>query len=182
MCVGAIASDGQADERAGFSLINSIVVAGFLCAMVAMILARTVTKDLHRYNAVELTVRRLNRAFWKLVENSAQEEIQEDYGWRLLYADVFRSPQSPMFLAVTVGSGAQLAAMAGSTLVFALLGFLSPSNRGSLSTVMIVCWTLFGFVAGYVSSRLYVTVRGAAWKQNVLLTATAFPGCFAVSY
>ncbi len=30
------------------------------------------------------------------------------------------------------------------TTVFALLGFLSPSNRGSLATVMIVCWTFFG--------------------------------------
>ena len=34
--------------------------------------------------------------------------------------------------------------MVSVTLVFALLGFLSPSNRGSLATVMIVCWTLFG--------------------------------------
>lgn len=29
-------------------------------------------------------------------------------------------------------------------LVFALLGFLSPSNRGSLATVMMICWTFFG--------------------------------------
>lgn len=34
------------------------------------------------------------------------------------------------------------------SLVFALLGFLSPSNRGSLATVMMVCWTIFG---GFVS-------------------------------
>jgi hypothetical protein len=80
-----------------------------------------------------------------------------------------------MLLSVMVGSGAQLAAMAGSTLLFALFGFLSPSNRGALSTVMLVCWTLFGFVAGYVSSRLYVTLRGDAWKRNLFVTATAFP-------
>jgi len=29
-------------------------------------------------------------------------------------------------------------------IVFALFGFLSPSNRGSLATVMMVCWSLFG--------------------------------------
>jgi len=34
------------------------------------------------------------------------------------------------------------------SLVFALLGFLSPSNRGSLATVMMICWTIFG---GFVS-------------------------------
>lgn len=68
-----------------------------------------------------------------------------------------------MVLSVLVGNGAQLCAMVGVTLgplssrlrsdfsanlllysVFALLGFLSPSNRGSLATVMMVCWTFFG--------------------------------------
>ena len=66
-----------------------------------------------------------------------------------------------MVLSIMVGNGAQLCAMVGVTLggstrsyssltwlilypVFALLGFLSPSNRGSLGTVMMVCWTLFG--------------------------------------
>lgn len=68
-----------------------------------------------------------------------------------------------MVLAVLVGNGSQLCAMVGVTLgrlpcsnhsaishayptssVFALLGFLSPSNRGSLATVMMVCWTFFG--------------------------------------
>lgn len=59
--------------------------------------------------------------------------------------------------------------------VFALLGFLSPSNRGALSTVMVVCWTLFGFVAGYVSSRLYVTMKGDAIRKNIIYTALVFP-------
>jgi len=67
-----------------------------------------------------------------------------------------------MVLSVMVGNGTQLCAMCAVTLgnffnprpfiyylinfpiVFALLGFLSPSNRGSLATVMMVCWTLFG--------------------------------------
>jgi transmembrane 9 superfamily member 2/4 len=67
-----------------------------------------------------------------------------------------------MMLAVLVGNGAQLCSMAAVTLgwafllqlqmishitlplVFALLGFLSPSNRGSLATVMMVCWSIFG--------------------------------------
>ena len=47
-------------------------------------------------------------------------------------------------------------------LVFALLGFLSPSNRGSLATVMMICWTFFGrFVCrlgsvGSLSSRWHI--------------------------
>lgn len=42
-----------------------------------------------------------------------------------------------MLMAIVVGSGAQLAAMAAVTILFALFGFLSPSNRGSLPTVMV---------------------------------------------
>lgn len=88
--------------------------------------------------------------------------MQEDWGWKLVHGEVFRTPQNPMILSILVGNGAQLFAMVGVTLrssfdhcirrhcidpivlVFALLGFLSPSNRGSLATVMMVCWTFFG--------------------------------------
>ena len=80
-----------------------------------------------------------------------------------------------MLLSIAVGSGAQLSAMSVVTLVFALFGFLSPSNRGSLPSVMIACWTLFGSISGYVSSRLYTTIGGAAWKRNVFFTAITFP-------
>ena len=91
-----------------------------------------------------------------------QEDVQEDFGWKLVHGEVFRQPANPMILAVLSGSGAQLCVMVGVTLgkalvsslmtdkltsgptVFALLGFLSPSNRGSLATVMMLFWTCFG--------------------------------------
>ena len=38
----------------------------------------------------------------------AQEDIQEDFGWKLVHGDVFRPPTCTMLLAVCVGSGAQL--------------------------------------------------------------------------
>lgn len=59
--------------------------------------------------------------------------------------------------------------------VFALLGFLSPSNRGSLATMMIVFWTLFGSVGGYVSARVYASLGGTERKKNAFLTATILP-------
>lgn len=141
-----------------FSLVNSIVIVAFLCIMVAMILMRTVQRDVSRYNAIDLS-----------------EDVQEDFGWKLVHGEVFRPPQHAMLLSIMVGSGAQLAAMASVTLVFALLGFLSPSNRGSLATVMIVCWTFFGSIAGYFSSRVYASLDGEQWRRNIFLTATLFP-------
>ena len=49
----------------------------------------------------------------------------------------------------------QVLGMTVVTMVFAVFGFLSPSNRGALMTAMIILFTLMGIVAGLVSSRLY---------------------------
>ncbi|KAH9929506.1 endosomal P24A protein [Epithele typhae] len=141
-----------------FSLINSIIVVVFLCLMVSMILVRTVSRDISRYNAIDLS-----------------EDVQEDWGWKLVHGEVFRMPGNPMALSVIVGNGAQLCAMVGVTLVFALLGFLSPSNRGSLATVMVVCWTFFGGIAGYISSRVYASLGGTNKRRNSFFTATIMP-------
>ncbi|KAI8993096.1 Nonaspanin [Trametes punicea] len=141
-----------------FSLINAVIVVVFLCVMVSMILVRTVSRDISRYNAIDLS-----------------EDVQEDWGWKLVHGEVFRTPQNPMVLSVLVGNGAQLCAMVAVTLVFALLGFLSPSNRGSLATVMMICWTFFGGIGGYVSSRVYASLGGTNKRRNTFFTATIMP-------
>ena len=74
-----------------------------------------------------------------------------------------------------VGTGAQLLGMASVTLLFALLGFLSPSNRGALGTTMVVTWTLFASLAGYFATRLHISFGREEWKKCVALTATCFP-------
>lgn len=61
-----------------FSLINSIVIVSFLCVMVAMILVRSVSRDISRYNAIDL-----------------DEDVQEDFGWKLIHGEVFRPPNHP---------------------------------------------------------------------------------------
>ncbi|KAJ2918522.1 hypothetical protein MD484_g1852, partial [Candolleomyces efflorescens] len=141
-----------------FSLINSSAIVIFLCVMVSMILFRSVSKDISRYNASDLS-----------------EDIHEDWGWKLVHGEVFRTPRNPLILSVLVGNGAQLCSMVGVTLVFALLGFLSPSNRGSLATVMMVCWSLFGAIGGYFSARVYASVGGQNRRKNAFLTATILP-------
>lgn len=141
-----------------FSLINALVIVGVLCFMVSMILYRTISKDILRYNAIDLA-----------------EDIQEDYGWKLVHGEVFRAPQRPMTLSVSIGNGVHLLCMSVVTLVFALFGFLSPSNRGSLATVLLLCWTIFGGISGYISARVYASLGGEQWKPNLVLTAVLFP-------
>lgn len=141
-----------------FSLINSLVIVIFLCVMVAMVLLRTVSRDISRYNAIDFS-----------------EDVQEDWGWKLVHGEVFRTPQYPMLLAAMIGNGAQLCAMCAVTLVFALFGFLSPSNRGSLATIMMVCWSFFGGIGGYYSSRIYASLGGRDRRKTAFVTATVLP-------
>jgi transmembrane 9 superfamily protein 2/4 len=141
-----------------FSLVNSIVIVVFLLVMVSMILLRSVARDISRYNAIDMS-----------------EDVQEDWGWKLVHGEVFRSPAHPMLLGIMSGNGAQLCSMVGVTLVFALLGFLSPSNRGSLATVMMVCFSFFGCIGGYVSSRVYSSLGGMEKRKNAFITATGLP-------
>ncbi|KAG8182614.1 hypothetical protein JTE90_021750 [Oedothorax gibbosus] len=142
-----------------FSILNSLVIVLFLTGMVAMILLRTLHKDIARYNQIE-----------------SVDDAQEEFGWKLVHGDVFRPPRKGMLLAVLLGSGVQVFFMALITLFFACLGFLSPANRGALMTCAMVLYVCLGTPAGYVSARMYKAFGGIKWKSNVLLTSTLCPG------
>jgi len=139
--------------------MGSLVIVLFLSGMVAMILLRTLHKDIARYNQIE-----------------SGEDAQEEFGWKLVHGDVFRPPRKGMLLSVFLGSGVQIIAMSGITLVFACLGFLSPANRGAMMTCALVLYVCLGTPAGYVSSRIYKSFGGEKWKSNVLLTSMLCPG------
>ncbi|KAI5070386.1 hypothetical protein GOP47_0014729 [Adiantum capillus-veneris] len=146
------------DQIHWFSILNSLMIVLFLSGMVAMIMMRTLYQDIARYNQLE-----------------TQEEAQEETGWKLVHADVFRPPSNAGLLCVYVGSGVQFLGMTGVTMVFAALGFLSPANRGGLMTAMLFLWVLMGLLAGYSSSRLFKMFKGTEWKKNTIRTAFLFP-------
>ncbi|CAI2357920.1 unnamed protein product [Caenorhabditis sp. 36 PRJEB53466] len=142
-----------------FSIMNSLVIVLFLTGMVGMIIMRTLHRDIDRYNRLD-----------------TEEDAQEEFGWKLVHGDVFRTPRYPMLLSVFIGAGCQTLLMVSVTLVFACLGFLSPANRGSLITFALFFYVLFGVVAGYISARLYKTFEGIHWKTNLVMTAFLVPG------
>ncbi|KAG2305685.1 hypothetical protein Bca52824_025433 [Brassica carinata] len=63
------------DQIHWFSIINSLMIVLFLSGMVAMIMMRTLYKDISNYNQLE-----------------TQDEAQEETGWKLVHGDVFRPP------------------------------------------------------------------------------------------
>lgn len=142
------------------------MVVLFLTGVVAMIMLRTLHKDISSYN-----------------EMQTLEEAQEESGWKLVHGDVFRPPStSPMFLSVLVGSGAQILAMTVSSMVCALFGLTSPSNRGALVTTLLLLYVFMGSIAGYTSARVYKLCHGKEWKKNTFLTAGFFPGIIGTIY
>ncbi|KAF7715201.1 Transmembrane 9 superfamily protein [Penicillium ucsense] len=155
-----------------FSLINSAVFVVFLVATVSMILVRALKKDIARYNRLDqIDLDDLNGS-----SGAVEDGIQEDSGWKLVHGDVFRCPQSPLLLSILLGNGAQIFMMTGVTVVFALLGLLSPANRGFLATAILLISALFGAIGGYVSSRVYKSFGGEAWKRNIIMTPLLLPG------
>ena len=154
-----------------FSLINSTVIVFFLVGTVSAILTRALRRDFARYNRLDT----FNLDDFSAADNP-DEAVQEDSGWKLVHGDVFRPPPSTLLLSVFLGNGAQLFLMTGITILFALFGFLSPSNRGSLSTAVLVLYCFLGIVGGYVSARSYKTFGGEAWKRNIILTPVFVPG------
>ena len=74
-----------------------------LTGMIAMILLRALHKDIARYNSL-----------------ADEDGAQEDFGWKLVHADVFRPPYQRMLLAIMIGNGAQMLCMTAVTLGMSL--------------------------------------------------------------
>lgn len=148
------------DQIHWFSILNSIMIALFLTGMIALIMLRTLHREIAEYNQI-----------------STSEEAQEESGWKLVHGDVFRPPTtSPTLFSVFVGTGVQVCMMAAITMAVALLGLLSPANRGSLLTTLLLLFVFMGSFAGYFASRTYKMFRGKDWKRTTLLTAFCYPG------
>lgn len=139
-----------------FSIINSFITVLFLSAIFGVIIVRTLSQDIAKYNEED-------------------DDDVEPTGWKLVHGDVFRSPPYFTMLATFTGTGVQLIGVTTVTIGLALVGMLSPSSRGALMTVAIVVWLLMGLIAGYHSARLYKTMGGQQWKTSAIYTAFTFP-------
>lgn len=155
-------NNNGADDVHWFSIINSLLIVVFLTGMVAMILMRTLHRDLNRYNRVPT--------------DAEKAEEREETGWKLVHGDVFRAPSYPMFFAVTVGTGSQTLFMSIATITFAAMGFLSPANRGALMIALLLLFMFLGIMAGYMSARTYKMFGGQHWQRCTLMTALFYPG------
>lgn len=148
------------------ALINTTILVFTLGAFCALTLMRMLRRDIASINSIDLT----------------SDDIPDEIGWKLVAGDVFRAPRHPQGFALAVGSGAQILTTVLATLTLAVLGFLSPANRGSFVTALLLFNTVLGGVGGYVSAVVYKICGGVKWKVNLLLTPLVVPAIVFVMF
>ncbi|OAA37431.1 Nonaspanin (TM9SF) [Metarhizium rileyi] len=182
------------------AIVNSLIICGLLTGVVMIILAKTIRTDIQGFKDTmaedgklgsRLKSRSGNRTpKEKLglldqdggeVENdgdvSCDDEALEDVtGWKLLHADVFRTPRFGNLLAPLVGSGMQLVFMAVGLVLLSALGVLNPSFRGGFISVGVGLFIFAGLFSGYFSARVFKSFDGKDYSANALITALLFPG------
>jgi len=154
-------NDGIPSKVHWLSIANSLVIVVVLSAMIIAILLRSLNRDITRYS--------------KVATDEERAEDMEEFGWKLVHADVFRAPNNPMVFSVFCGTGIQLLCMTLLTIIFSAMGFLSPANRGALLMALLLLYILMGSVAGYVTARMYKTFKGKSWQKATTLVAFGFP-------
>ena len=142
-----------------FSIVNSLLIALFLTAMVAVIVARAVRKDMRRYN-----------------HPRNADIVQEQIGWKVVHADAFRTPPHAGLLSCYVATGVQLLATGFVLLVLACLGIVPPTCQGyELSLSALGVYTCAGPLGGWVATTMADMFQKNTWR-TVLMTGTWFPG------
>eukprot|EP00756_Hemistasia_phaeocysticola_P041355 Hpha_TRINITY_DN16911_c4_g1::TRINITY_DN16911_c4_g1_i1::g.52378::m.52378/K17086/TM9SF2_4; transmembrane 9 superfamily member 2/4 len=131
-----------------FSIINSLVAILMAAGIVTFILMRTLHRDFNRYNNPE-----------------NEEEMQEEVGWKLVHADVFRAPRWPQLFCIVVGSGVHVLLMVIVTVVFLVLSLIRPVQEwGTLIQRAIVLFVILSFFNGYTVGTLQNMFGAKKWK------------------
>jgi transmembrane 9 superfamily protein 2/4 len=161
------------------AIINSLVISGFLTALVAVIFTRTIRSDIKGYiepsleeglprppslrGKKQLQLGQLLKPLSDKSPSSLLEPVDgedenmgvddEGTGWKLISNDVFRPPVQGHFLAPLIGSGMQLVFMAIGLLVLSAAGILNPSFRGGYISAGVGLFVIAGVLSGYISSK-----------------------------
>ncbi|KAF1332018.1 Endomembrane protein 70-like protein, partial [Globisporangium splendens] len=144
------------------SVINSFILVMMLTAFLSIVMIRILKRDFSRYMDLEA--------------GDESGGLEDDSGWKLVHADVFRMPTNLNLFCAFNGAGAQLFTMLMIVLVSSLVGIVKPNKRGGMMTAFIVLYALTASVGGYHSASLYRQLGGQRWVWNILLSVFIIPG------
>jgi transmembrane 9 superfamily member 2/4 len=148
------------DDIHFFAIVNSLMIVMFLTGAIATIMIKTLKRDIAAYNEVSML-----------------DDEADETGWKLVHGDVFRPPQNrPMFLAVAVGTGAQIGTAFFATMLTSIVGLVNPIKKGQTLTAILVLYVMSGSVSGYISARIAKFSGCKSIVLTAILTATTLPG------
>jgi len=140
------------------SILNSFVLVVLLTGFVVVIILRVLKADYARYNRANAT-----------------GDDTEDYGWKLVHGDVFRTPQNCSLFCALIGIGVQFFVLCFLGLFLAVAELISPTlPGGSVYITAIILYSLTNAVSGFVSSGLYSQIGDGQWAWNIITTSTVF--------
>jgi transmembrane 9 superfamily protein 1 len=96
-------------------------------------------------------------------------ESNEDHGWKIIHADVFRYPPFKSIFCAVIGNGTQVLATLMLIILMALLGLFNVHRHGAMNAAGFVVYALTCCIAGFVSTRLYRQLEGNVSVHHVAL-------------
>merc|ERR1719329_533998 len=139
------------------AIINSFVLMLLILSLFLLIIIRVVRSDLSRYLQIP---------------DEELSAVEEETGWKLLHADVFRSPKHRMWFSAMIGAGVQLLTAIVMVVLVGCLGTFY--QRGALASAAVVSYMVSAAVSGYFSAHLYHKLGGEKWAWNIFVTALTF--------
>lgn len=143
------------------SIINSVVLVFLLIGFVFIILMRVLKSDFAKYNITD-------------EDEIADDLDQDEVGWKIIHADVFRFPPYKSWLCAILGAGCQFLTLCFGIIFMALLGLFNVHRHGSMNTAGVLLYALTCCISGYVSANFYKKIGGTNWVWNVVLTTSIF--------
>ncbi len=100
----------------------------FLVGLVSMILLRTLRKDYARYgkddDLDDMVKKKKILIFEKKNLHFQERDLGDEYGWKQVHGDVFRSPTHPLLFSSLIGSGYQIATVTVLCITITIVGDL----------------------------------------------------------
>ncbi|KAF2364430.1 Nonaspanin (TM9SF) [Trinorchestia longiramus] len=143
-------------------IFNSFMMVIFLVGLVFMILMRTLRKDYARYSKDEEM-------------DDMERDLGDEYGWKQIHGDVFRSPAHPLFFSALIGTGHQLLVVALLVIGLSIVGELY-TERGSMVSIGIFIYAATSPLNGYFGGSLYARLGGRRWIRQMVMSAFLLPG------
>lgn len=151
-----------------FSIVNSFMLCLFLCAVVGIILMKTLKRDFTRYAATD-------------ADELESMDTGDESGWKQVSGDVFRRPEHLAIFTVAYANGVHLACTVVIVLIFACMNSYYAS-RGATATSFVISYLCTVIVGGYEGGRIFRMFGGQKWKETMVYQCLFVPAVVFASF